>query len=82
MFKKFGLQAVMVLIGVGVFAAVSAQVSTVGTISGTVRDPKGAAVPKAEVVIQQEGTGVSRTVNRRRQRVLSGCQYARWALHH
>ncbi|HAF14045.1 MAG TPA: hypothetical protein DCK99_10180, partial [Blastocatellia bacterium] len=63
MLKKFGLRAVMVLIGVGVFAAVSAQVSTVGTISGTVRDPKGAAVPKAEVVIQQEGTGVSRTVN-------------------
>ena len=63
MLKKFGLQAVMVLIGVGVFVAVSAQVSTVGTISGTVRDPKGAAVPNAEVVIQQEGTGVSRTVN-------------------
>ncbi|MEP6913943.1 MAG: carboxypeptidase-like regulatory domain-containing protein, partial [bacterium] len=62
MLKKFGLQAVMVLIGVGVFAAVSAQVSTVGTISGSVRDQKGATVPNAEVVIQQEGTGVSRTV--------------------
>ena len=63
MLKKFGLQAVMVLIGVGVFAAVSAQVSTVGTISGSVRDQKGATVPNAEVVIQQEGTGISRTVN-------------------
>ena len=63
MLKKFGLQALMVLIGVGVFAAVSAQVSTVGTISGTVRDQKGAIVPNAEVVIQGEGTGVERTVN-------------------
>jgi hypothetical protein len=63
MLKKFGLRAMMVLIGVGVFAAVSAQVSTVGTISGTVRDQKGAVVPNAEVVIQGEDTGVSRTVN-------------------
>jgi hypothetical protein len=52
----------MVLIGLGVFAAISAQVSTVGTISGTVRDSTGAAVPRAEVIIEQEGTGVSRTV--------------------
>src|SRR5215471_5304967 len=39
-----------------------AQTSTVGNISGTVRDPNGAAVPKAEVVIQEERTGQSRTV--------------------
>jgi hypothetical protein len=63
MLKKLGLNVVVVLIGAGVFAAVNAQVSTVGTISGTVRDPKGASVPKAEVVIQQEGAGVTRTVN-------------------
>ena len=63
MLKKFGLQALMVLIGFGVFASVSAQVRTVGTISGTVRDPKGAIVANAEVAIQEEGTGASRTVN-------------------
>src|SRR6266550_6217040 len=61
MLKKLGMM-VVVLIGIGFFSIVNAQVSTVGTISGTVRDPKGAAVPKAEVLIEQEGTGVSRTV--------------------
>src|SRR3989441_7256302 len=63
MLKKLVLQAVvMVLMSAG-FVIVNAQSTTVGTISGTVRDPKGAAVPKAEVVIQEEGTDLSRTVN-------------------
>ena len=61
MLKKLGLHVVVVLIGAGVFAAVNAQVTTVGSISGTVRDPKGAAVPKAEVLIQDERSGLSRT---------------------
>ena len=63
MLKKFGLQAVMVLIGLGVFAAVSAQSSTSGNITGTVRDQQGAAVPKVEITILEENTGASRTVN-------------------
>src|SRR5882757_5752445 len=62
MFKRIGLQVLVVLMGIGVFTAVNGQVSTVGSISGTVRDPKGAAVPKAEVLIQDQGSGVSRTV--------------------
>src|ERR1700692_3267510 len=62
MLKKFGLQVVVVLIVAGAFAAVNAQATTVGSISGTVRDPKGAAVPKAEVLIQAETSGLSRTV--------------------
>jgi hypothetical protein len=62
MFKKLGLQVVVVLAGALVFSA-NAQTTTVGTISGTVRDEKGAVVPKAEVSIQGEGTGLSRTVN-------------------
>ena len=41
---------------------VDAQTSTVGSISGTVRDPTGAVVPRAQVVIEEERTGFSRTV--------------------
>jgi hypothetical protein len=62
MFKKFGLHVLVILIGAGFFAAVNAQVTTVGSISGTVRDPKGAAVPRAEILIQDDRSGVSRTV--------------------
>src|SRR2546427_12427998 len=62
MLKKLGLQMVVVLIGALFFSA-HAQTTTVGTISGTVRDEKGAVVPKAEVSIQQEGTDLSRTVS-------------------
>src|SRR5712691_3931647 len=62
MLKKLGLQVVVVLAGALFFSA-NAQTTTVGTISGTVRDQKGAVVPRAEVSIQSEGTGISRTVN-------------------
>src|SRR5713226_1769436 len=63
MLKKLGLQVVVVLAGAFVFSA-NAQTTTVGTISGTVRDEKGAVVPRAEVSIQDERTGASRrTVN-------------------
>jgi hypothetical protein len=61
MLKKLGLQLVVVLIG-ALFLSANAQTTTVGTISGTVRDEKGAVVPRAEVSIQGEGTGTSRTV--------------------
>src|SRR5947207_127377 len=61
MLKKLGVQIVLVLVGALFFTAY-AQTTTVGTISGTVRDEKGAIVPKAEVSIQREGTGTSRTV--------------------
>ena len=62
MLKKFGLQLAAVLIGALFFSA-HAQTTTVGTISGTIRDEKGAVVPRAEVSIQGEGTGISRTVS-------------------
>src|SRR5256884_9146444 len=61
MLKKLGVQIVLVLVGAMFFTAY-AQTTTVGTISGTVRDEKGAIVPKAEVSIQSESTGTSRTV--------------------
>src|SRR5437016_6142463 len=61
MLKKLGVQIVVVLVGALFFTAY-AQTTTVGTISGTVRDEKGAVVPRAEVSVQNEGTGASRTV--------------------
>src|SRR5215471_17901556 len=56
------LRAAFFLLIMGLLTVAHAQTSTVGNISGTVRDPSGAAVPKAEVVIQEERTGQSRTV--------------------
>ena len=50
------------LLGLSATIAVQAQTSTVGSINGTVRDPKGAAVPKAIVEVKEERTGLSRTV--------------------
>ena len=60
--KKLGLYALLVLLGVGLLSGVHAQTSTVGSISGTVRDPQGAAIPGAEIVITEETTGQTRTV--------------------
>jgi hypothetical protein len=60
--KKLGLFAGLVLLGLGLLNGIHAQSSTVGSISGTVRDPQGAAIPNAEVVIEEEATGQSRTV--------------------
>jgi hypothetical protein len=60
--KKLGLQLVVVLLGVGLLTGVRAQTNTVGSISGSVRDPQGATIPKTEVVITEETTGQTRTV--------------------
>src|SRR5215470_3088155 len=49
-------------LSMGLSIIAQGQTSTVGSISGTVRDPQGAVIPKAEVVIQDERTGFSRTV--------------------
>src|ERR1051325_11061570 len=62
MSKRFGLQIVLFLLSMGLLAGVNAQTSTVGNISGYVRDPQGAALPKVEVTITEERTGASRTV--------------------
>src|ERR1700677_720725 len=35
---------------------------TTGTISGTLKDSSGAALPGVQVVVENEGTGISRTV--------------------
>ena len=57
------VQASLLLLCIGLLVGVQAQSSTTGNITGTVRDPQGAAVPKAEVTIVDEKTGVSRTVS-------------------
>ena len=56
------VQASLLLLSMGLLVGVHAQSSTTGNITGTVRDPQGAAVPKAEVTITEEKTGASRTV--------------------
>jgi hypothetical protein len=62
MSRRFGLQAVLLLLSIGLLVGVHAQSSTAGNITGTVRDPQGAAVPKAEITVVEEKTGASRTV--------------------
>ena len=57
------MQASLLLLSIGLLVGVHAQSSTSGSITGTVRDPQGAAVPKAEVTVTEEKTGVSRVVS-------------------
>jgi hypothetical protein len=59
---RYFAQAFLLLLSIGLLVGVHAQSSTVGNITGTVRDPQGAAVPKAEVTITEEKTGQTRTV--------------------
>ena len=60
--SKTVFQAVFLLLCTVVVGGVHAQTSTVGTITGTVRDSNGAVIPKAEIVILEERTGFTRSV--------------------
>lgn len=64
MLKKLGMKAMLVLMGLGVFALVApvhAQ-KTSGQITGTVVDQNGDALPDTTVTVTQIGTGQSREV--------------------
>jgi Carboxypeptidase regulatory-like domain/TonB-dependent Receptor Plug Domain len=60
--KKIVFQTIMVFLGMGFLTGAYAQTTTVGNISGTVRDPQGAVVPGVQVTIQEVRTGIKRTV--------------------
>src|SRR5882757_319633 len=60
MLKKLGMKSMLVLLVMGLFAGVNAQTATIGNLSGTIRDPSGAVVPKADVEIKEESTGATR----------------------
>ncbi|HZI20827.1 MAG TPA: carboxypeptidase-like regulatory domain-containing protein [Pyrinomonadaceae bacterium] len=62
MMIKAGFRALLFLLCAGLWAGAYAQTSTVGSISGTLRDQQGAAVPNVEVVVTEQTTGQSRTV--------------------
>src|SRR5437763_8724993 len=55
------LAAIALIVAIGFPAAVRAQVSG-GTLSGTVTDPSGRAIPQAQVLIANIATGIERTV--------------------
>jgi hypothetical protein len=55
-------RAAALLLSVGLASAAYAQTATVGNISGIVRDSSGAVVPKAQVTVQQQETGLTRVV--------------------
>ena len=62
MSKRLAVQALVLLLGIGLFVGVRGQSSTAANITGTVRDQQGAAIANAEITIQEKNTGVSRTV--------------------
>ncbi len=61
MSRRFGLQAALLLLSIGLLVGVHAQSSTTGNITGTVRDPQGATVAKAEITLVEEKTAATRT---------------------
>jgi len=59
-FVRFGVVSLAVLILLGGFSAVAFAQGGTGTITGTVTDPKGLAVPDAKVSIVNTDTGIER----------------------
>ena len=51
-----------------------------GTITGTITDPSGAVIPKARIVVRNEGTNATREAQEQRRRRLHRCASAAGAL--
>jgi hypothetical protein len=60
--QRMALNTLLLVLGMGLLSVAHAQSSTVGSITGTVKDQKGGAISKAEIQITEERTGVTRTV--------------------
>src|SRR5437899_9744859 len=55
------LAAIFLMASIAFPAALQAQVSG-GTLSGTISDPTGRAIPQAQIIIMNVATGVERTL--------------------
>ena len=61
-FVRLGVFSVAILVLLGGFTATGFAQGGVGTITGTVTDPKGLSVPQAKVVIKNTDTSLERTL--------------------
>ena len=61
-FVRFGVFSLAILLLLGVSAASAFAQGGVGTITGTVTDPKGLSVPQAKVVVKNTDTGIVREI--------------------
>ncbi len=59
---RISFPTVLLMWASGLSTGADAQTSTVGSISDTVRDPAGAVIPGAQIVIEEETTGLTRRV--------------------
>ena len=57
------IHRILGFIAIQLLAAVAIEASITGSISGTVKDPSGAVIPKAEVTVTEVNTSVTHTTH-------------------